>query len=591
MATNSYYNPTGAPVQQTRGTSPSIRNEYALVAAGFALLPSPAAIAGGFGNYAVDTGSANAYAVTAGSAIIAYVDGLTLLVKAANGNTGASTINVNALGATAIVRQDGTALQANDILEGVIVQISYDATAGKFQISNNALAMANSAFASATTATTQAGLAAASAASAASYSASLQGTSTTSLLIAVASKALTTQLNRGWSTGQFLVAASAANNANYIHGQITSYDPATGALALNVLDVGGSGSFADWIITISGMRGPVGATGPIGVGIYTGRVPVTGNRTIFASDVGVWFDCVAVLTLTFDATFVASTSAFCRISAIGSSAEISIASSDGVTNWVMYADEVRDFYSDGTTVRSKVLQPFHKTFIASGSFIKPPGYTLFSGLLWAGGASGGKGGGSGQGAGGGACLPLTILASALSATATVTLGAGGVAQTSSGAAGNVGGNSIFAGGTSYGGGPGTPGTTSGGGGGLQSAGTITTGGKPYLLTGTGVDGNFDNAGFGGGTGTGSGKGGSSIYGGAAGGGGGNAGGDSVYGGAGGGAAGAIGGTSLFGGAGGAGNVSTSGVDGAAPGGGGGGTNTGPQSGAGARGELRIWGVI
>ena len=73
-----------------------------------------------------------------------------------------------------------------------------------------------------------------------------------------------------------------------------------------------------------------------------------------------------------------------------------------------------------------------------------------------------------------------------------------------------------------------------------------------------------------------------------------AGGDNVYGGAGGGATNTqqnAGGTSVFGGDGGAGSYSRSGRAGTQPGGGGGGTATGTNSGAGADGQLDIWGVM
>ena len=50
-------------------------------------------------------------------------------------------------------------------------------------------------------------------------------------------------------------------------------------------------------------------------------------------------------------------------------------------------------------------------------------------------------------------------------------------------------------------------------------------------------------------------------------------------------------TSVFGGAGGNASVASNGSDGTAPGGGGGATKSGTTSGAGARGELRIWGIV
>lgn len=55
-----------------------------------------------YANYAADTGSANAYAVAPVPALSAYAAGQVVILKPANAVTGASTINVNALGAKAI---------------------------------------------------------------------------------------------------------------------------------------------------------------------------------------------------------------------------------------------------------------------------------------------------------------------------------------------------------------------------------------------------------------------------------------------------------------------------------------------------------
>lgn len=128
----------------------------------------------------------------------------------------------------------------------------------------SATSSSSAAASSATAANISAVAAAGSAATAASYSSSLSGTSATSLLIAVASKSFTATTGRQWDVGQFLTAASAANPANYMHGQVTSYNPGTGALVVNVLDVGGSGTYADWVITLSAPKGAPGATGASG---------------------------------------------------------------------------------------------------------------------------------------------------------------------------------------------------------------------------------------------------------------------------------------------------------------------------------------
>ncbi len=53
-------------------------------------------------DYAVDTGSANAYVIALAPALAANVIGMLITFKATNANTGASTLNVNGIGAVAI---------------------------------------------------------------------------------------------------------------------------------------------------------------------------------------------------------------------------------------------------------------------------------------------------------------------------------------------------------------------------------------------------------------------------------------------------------------------------------------------------------
>ena len=92
------------------------------------------------------------------------------------------------------------------------------------------------------------------------YVAGLQATSTTSLLIEVASKTFTTQASKSFAPGQFISAISNANPANYMHGTVTSYSGTT--LVIAVSDIGGSGTLADWNISVSGSRGSIGPAGP-----------------------------------------------------------------------------------------------------------------------------------------------------------------------------------------------------------------------------------------------------------------------------------------------------------------------------------------
>jgi hypothetical protein len=89
----------------------------------------PAAIQAQSGNYAADTGAANAYAVTLTPAPAALTAGMPVRFRVANANTGASTLNVNGLGAVSILRPDGvSALIAGDLVAGSVAEVRYSGT-------------------------------------------------------------------------------------------------------------------------------------------------------------------------------------------------------------------------------------------------------------------------------------------------------------------------------------------------------------------------------------------------------------------------------------------------------------------------------
>ena len=81
-------------------------------------------------NYLVDSGSANTYVVTFPTGVIpaSYTAGLTVIMKVANANTTASTLNVNSLGAKNILNPDGSALTNNQMPANSIVALIYDGT-------------------------------------------------------------------------------------------------------------------------------------------------------------------------------------------------------------------------------------------------------------------------------------------------------------------------------------------------------------------------------------------------------------------------------------------------------------------------------
>lgn len=82
--------------------------------------------------YLTDTGSANAYAVTATPAPLAYETGMEIIFKAANASTGTSTINVNALGTKTIKKNGSSDVATGDIIAAGIYKLLYDGTYFQF---------------------------------------------------------------------------------------------------------------------------------------------------------------------------------------------------------------------------------------------------------------------------------------------------------------------------------------------------------------------------------------------------------------------------------------------------------------------------
>ena len=88
-----------------------------------------------YSNYVADTGTANAIILNYPSGITTttVATGTFLQFKAANANTGTTTLQVQVnsstiLTATTILNEDGTALSANEILSGGIYSVVYNGT-------------------------------------------------------------------------------------------------------------------------------------------------------------------------------------------------------------------------------------------------------------------------------------------------------------------------------------------------------------------------------------------------------------------------------------------------------------------------------
>lgn len=78
--------------------------------------------------YATDTASDDDYLIAPSPAFTAYTLGMRIIFRAVTANTTGATVNVNGLGAKALVLPVSTALTTNFIKAGSIVEAVYDGT-------------------------------------------------------------------------------------------------------------------------------------------------------------------------------------------------------------------------------------------------------------------------------------------------------------------------------------------------------------------------------------------------------------------------------------------------------------------------------
>src|SRR5215472_11705367 len=83
-------------------------------------------------------------------------------------------------------------------------------------------------------------------------------TSATNLTIGTGAQTFTVSPGKIWSVGNWIIASSAANPANYMLGQVTAYAGTT--LTLNVVATNGAGAHADWVLSLSGAPSPLGSS-------------------------------------------------------------------------------------------------------------------------------------------------------------------------------------------------------------------------------------------------------------------------------------------------------------------------------------------
>ena len=262
--------------------STQVNNLRDEIGTGFDNFPPAANVKASNADYGTESGSANAYVVTMPFTQLAYTIGMSVCFIPGNSNTTASTLNVDTLGTKPIKCPDGTDITAGDIVVDLPLELRYDGTnfvyTGSWPNSYFSAVAANKT--AAETAETNAGTSASNASTsetnASNYASATISTSTTSLLIEVAEKTFTTQADKQYVAGQFVIASSAAGATNYMHGQVTSYSGTT--LVVEVSNIGGSGTLTDWNLSISGSRGATGATGVPVVYVKTSSVTLTATE-------------------------------------------------------------------------------------------------------------------------------------------------------------------------------------------------------------------------------------------------------------------------------------------------------------------------
>lgn len=96
----------------------------------------------------------------------------------------------------------------------------------------------------------------------AAATASMLGTSASSVAIGTGSKGFTTQAGKNWGEGSWLMIASDADPTNFMFGYVTAYSGT--ALTVTVTKIGGAGTHTDWNISLSGPGGEDGDNGTAG---------------------------------------------------------------------------------------------------------------------------------------------------------------------------------------------------------------------------------------------------------------------------------------------------------------------------------------
>jgi len=338
-------------------------------------------------------------------------------------------------------------------------------------------------------------------------------TSATSFTIGAGSMAFTTQAGLAWLPGaRARISSLAGGGANYMEGVVTAYSGTT--LTVNVSKVVGSGTDADWQISLAGDPGSGDLLSTNNLSDLANKKTALDNLSVHGADIA------SAATINLDT----ATGNFVHVT--GTTSITAITLTDGRQRTVYFtgaltltngaslvlpgganittaAGDIAVFVADGTTIRCSDYLPatsanyrsligavgvvrFQK-FTTSGTYTPDP--NLICSDLYAIGAGAGGGGTAGatgqlngsNGGGGGNTSKKTVTAATVGVSQAVTIGAGGAGGSSAGGAGGGGGDSsvgalcIGKGGSGASGGSNG---TIGGAGGVTGTGDISVPGQP-----------------------------------------------------------------------------------------------------------------
>lgn len=136
--TQDYYASPADVSPITRARSSDVNGVDAAVATAFEKLPAETVLKTGRVTYAVDTGAVNAYVVSLTNAPSQYYDGMEVRMRVTTTNTGASTINVNGLGAKNILTLDGLTPVAGALVANGTAILVFNEATNNFRLLNPA---------------------------------------------------------------------------------------------------------------------------------------------------------------------------------------------------------------------------------------------------------------------------------------------------------------------------------------------------------------------------------------------------------------------------------------------------------------------